>query len=115
MIYALLAMGLALIFGVLEIVNFAHGEIYMVGAMLALFLLGPLGLDYWPTILLVACAAALLGLGLFEGLLKSLRGHDFDRSILLTMRLSMVLQNGAPSFLTPTPPLVAPPYDRPPA
>lgn len=106
MIYALLAMGLALIFGVLEIVNFAHGEIYMVGAMLAVFLLGPLGLGYWPTILAVGLAAALLGLGLFEGLLKSLKGHDFERSILLTMGVSMVLQNGALYLFTATPRMV---------
>ena len=43
-IYALIAMGLSLIFGVLEIVNFAHGEFYMLGAMLAYFLTAKLGL-----------------------------------------------------------------------
>ena len=49
-IYALVAIGLSLIFGVLEIVNFAHGEFYMLGAMLAYFLTTNAGFGYWPSI-----------------------------------------------------------------
>ena len=102
-IYALVAMGLSLIFGVLEIVNFAHGEFYMLGAMLAYFLSMNAGLGYWPTVLVVTAAAVALGYVLYEALLSSLRGQSFERSILLTLGLSMVLQNGAVFLFTTTP------------
>ena len=102
-IYALVAMGLSLIFGVLEIVNFAHGEFYMLGAMLAYFLSMNVGLGYWPAVLVVTAVAVALGYVLYEALLGSLRGQSFERSILLTLGLSMVLQNGAVFLFTTTP------------
>ena len=70
-IYALIAMGLSLIFGVLEIVNFAHGEFYMLGAMLAYFLTMNLRLGYAPTVLVVTASAVCLGYVLYEALLVS--------------------------------------------
>ena len=68
-IYALIAMGLSLIFGVLEIVNFAHGEFYMLGAMLAYFLTMNLRLGYAATVLVVTASAVGLGYLLYEALL----------------------------------------------
>jgi branched-chain amino acid transport system permease protein len=105
-IYALIAMGLSLIFGVLEIVNFAHGEFYMLGAMGAYFLTTQLGLGYWPTIVAVTLGAACVGWVLYEGLLVTLRGESFERSILLTLGLSMVLQNSAVFLFTTTPRMI---------
>src|SRR3989449_9514677 len=96
-------MGLSLIFGVLEIVNFAHGEFYMLGAMLAYFLSMNVGLGYWLAVLVVTAVAVALGYVLCEALLGSLRGQSFERSILLTLGLSMVLQNGAVFLFTTTP------------
>lgn len=106
-IYALIAMGLSLIFGVLEIVNFAHGEFYMLGAMLAYFLTVNAGLGYWPTVLIVVAVAVCVGYVLYEALLASMRGANFERSILLTLGLSMVLQNGAVFLFTTTPKMIA--------
>ena len=105
-IYALVAMGLSLIFGVLEIVNFAHGEFYMLASMLAYFLTAQWGFDYWATILVVTVVGVAVGYVLFEGLLLALRGETFERSILLTMGLSMVLQNGAVFLFTTNPHLL---------
>jgi branched-chain amino acid transport system permease protein len=105
-IYALVAMGLSLIFGVLEIVNFAHGEFYMLGAMLAYFLTMNMGLGYWPTVVVVTAVAVGLGYVLYETLLASFHGGGFERSILLTLGLSMVLQNGAVFLFTTTPRMV---------
>lgn len=105
-IYALIAMGLSLIFGVLEIVNFAHGEFYMLGAMLAYFLTMNAGLGYWPAVALVTVAALVLGYLLYEVLLAPMQGGSFERSILLTLGLSMVLQNGAVFLFTTTPRMV---------
>ena len=101
--YALIAMGLSLIFGVLEIVNFAHGEFYMLGAVGAYFLTTNLGFGYWPTVATVTLTALCVGYVLYEALLVSLRGESFERSILLTLGLSMVLQNGAVFLFTTTP------------
>ena len=106
-IYALVAMGLSLIFGVLEIVNFAHGEFYMLGAMAAFFLSTGVGLGYWPTVLIVTVGAACVGYVLYEALLGSLQGEGFERSILLTLGLSMVLQNGAVYLFTMTPRMIS--------
>lgn len=106
-IYALIAMGLSLIFGVLEIVNFAHGEFYMLGAMLAYFLATGTTLGYWPTVVIVTIVALCLGFVLYEALLASLHGEGFERSILLTLGLSMVLQNGAVFLFTTTPKMIA--------
>jgi len=109
-IYALIAMGLSLIFGVLEIVNFAHGEFYMLAAMAAYFLTTNLGLGYWPTVAVVSVAGLAVGYVLYEALLASLRGESFERSILLTLGLSMVLQNGAIFLFTTTPKMIVSPY-----
>jgi len=108
-IYALVAMGLSLIFGVLELVNFAHGEFYMLGAMLAHFLTMRLRLGYPATVAVVTVAAVALGYVLYEALLVRIQGGGFERSILLTLGLSMVLQNGAVYLFTTTPRMIETP------
>ncbi|MDQ2735689.1 MAG: branched-chain amino acid ABC transporter permease [Pseudomonadota bacterium] len=102
-IYALIAMGLSLIFGVLEIINFAHGEFYMLGAMAAYFAVERLGFGYWATIAAVTVGGLCVGWVLYEALLARIEGGGFERSILLTLGLSMVLQNGAVFLFTTTP------------
>jgi branched-chain amino acid transport system permease protein len=109
-IYALIAMGLALIFGVLEIVNFAHGEFYMLGAVAAYFITSNLTLGYFGSIALVTLGAFALGAVFYETLLASAAGRDFERGILLTLGVSMVLQNGAMYLLTATPRMELTPY-----
>jgi branched-chain amino acid transport system permease protein len=104
--YALLAMGLSLIFGVLEIVNFAHGEFYMLGALAALLAINYLHLGYWTTIVVVTVAGACVGWLFHRALLGGLAGRSFERSLLLTLGLGMVLQNGALYIFTATPQIV---------
>jgi branched-chain amino acid transport system permease protein len=108
-IYALIAMGLSLIFGVLEIVNFAHGEFYMLGAMLAYFLATQLALGYWPMVAITVIVGLCVGYVLYEGLLARVSGEGFERSILLTLGLSMVLQNSAVFLFTATPRMIVSP------
>lgn len=103
MVYALIATGLSLIFGVLEIVNFAHGEFYMLGAFLAYFASTELHLNYWMTIVLVVITSLAVGYVLYKALLSTMRGANFERSMLLTLGLSMVLQNGAIYLFTSSP------------
>ncbi len=106
LIYALIAAGLALVFGVLEIINFAHGELLMVGAYVMAFALPALGGQYVPAMLVALAASALLGLILYHGFLARLRDKDFERSILVTMGLSMVLLYGCQYLFSATPKMV---------
>lgn len=92
--YALLAAGLAVIFGVLNVVNFAHGALYMLGAFAAFFLMPHTG--YWVALLAVAVIMAAAGVGLQDGLLRRLPPDGaFSRTMLLTLGLAMIIQNGA--------------------
>jgi branched-subunit amino acid ABC-type transport system permease component len=59
--YAMLSLGLAVIFGLLNIINFAHGAQYMLGAFCAWFLLNTLGLGYWPALILAPLIVGVVG------------------------------------------------------
>jgi branched-chain amino acid transport system permease protein len=90
--YAMLSLGLAVIFGTLNIVNFAHGAFYMVGAFGAFFALTALGLNYWLALVLVPLAVGAVGIVVERGLLKQLRGLDPLYGLLLTFGLSLILE-----------------------
>ena len=107
LIYALVAAGLALIFGVMEIVNFAHGEFLMVGAYAMAFAAPLFGGAYLPALATAVAASALLGVLLFDGLLARLPEKDFERSILVTTGLSMILLYGCQYLFTSTPKMVS--------
>jgi branched-chain amino acid transport system permease protein len=106
LLYALIAVGLALIFGVLEIINFAHGEFLMLGAFAMTFALPVFGLVYWPALAAAVIAAALAGLALYELFLAKLGQGEFERSILITMGISMILLYGMQYLFTATPRIV---------
>ena len=90
--YALLSLGLAVIFGLLNVVNFAHGAQYMLGAFVAWMGLQYLGIGYWWALLLTPLAVGLLG-ALFERLfLRRLYGLDPLYGLLLTFGLALVLE-----------------------
>ena len=89
-VYAVLALGLSLIFGMLTVVNFAHGAFFMVGAFLGVYFLQLTG-NFWFSLLLVPLATGLLG-GLAERfLVRPLYGRGIDYPLLLTFGLSYVL------------------------
>jgi len=90
--YALLSLGLAVIFGLLNVVNFAHGAQYMLGAFVAWMGLQYLGIGYWWALLLTPLAVGLVG-ALFERLfLRRLYGLDPLYGLLLTFGLALVLE-----------------------
>src|SRR5207249_2505082 len=74
--YAMLSLGLSVIFGLLNIINFAHGALYMTGAFAAYFLLQWAGLGYWWSLLLAPIAVGLLGVVLEKTMLKRLYHLD---------------------------------------
>src|SRR5579864_3945197 len=90
--YALLSLGLAVIFGLLNVVNFAHGAQYMLGAFVAWMGLHYLGVGFWWVLILAPLAVGLFGM-VFERLcLRRLRGLDPLYSLLLTFGLALVLE-----------------------
>ncbi|MBL0140736.1 MAG: branched-chain amino acid ABC transporter permease [Betaproteobacteria bacterium] len=90
--YALLSLGLAVIFGLLNIINFTHGAQYMMGAFAAYFLLEKLGLNYWWALVLAPLAVGFTGV-VFERLMIS-RLYKLDHlyGLLLTFGLALVIQ-----------------------
>ena len=89
-IYALLAIGLSLIFGMLTIVNFAHGAFFMVGAFLGVYFLGLTGI-YWFSLVLVPLVVGAIGLATERVLVRPLYGRGIDYPLLLTFGLGYVL------------------------
>jgi branched-chain amino acid transport system permease protein len=94
MILALVASGLTLIFGIMDVVNFAHGELFMLGAYVGVTTLAASG-SFWLALLVASGAIALLGAAIQLVVLRPLLGRDPLTTILATFGLSLVLQNYA--------------------
>ncbi|WP_407290696.1 branched-chain amino acid ABC transporter permease [Stutzerimonas zhaodongensis] len=90
--YALLSLGLAIIFGLLRIINFAHGAQYMLGAFAAFIGLNYLGVNYWMALLLSPLLIGLLGMGIERGLLRRIAGEDHLYGLLLTFGLALIVE-----------------------
>jgi len=89
-VFVLLAIGLSLIFGLLTVVNFAHGAFYMVGAYVGVAVLQAGG-NFWIALLVVPLAVGTLGLAIERWLVRPLYGRGIDYPILLTFGLAYVL------------------------
>ena len=90
--YAMLSLGLAVIFGLLGIVNFAHGALYMIGAYVAWASLEYLGLNYWAALVLAPLVVGALGALLERTLLKPLYRIDPIYGLLLTFGLALIAE-----------------------
>jgi branched-chain amino acid transport system permease protein len=92
--YALLGIGLTLIFGIMRVVNFAHGELYVFGAYFVYLTAALLGFNFFLSLLIAIVAGCLLG-GLIEvALLRPMRGADIDTIMLIMIGTMIVMQNG---------------------
>jgi branched-subunit amino acid ABC-type transport system permease component len=94
MILALVASGLTLIFGIMDVVNFAHGELFMLGAYMGVVVLALTG-SFWLALVLASLIVALIGAALQITTLRPLLGRDPLTTILATFGISLVLQNYA--------------------
>ncbi|HEY0235944.1 MAG TPA: branched-chain amino acid ABC transporter permease [Afipia sp.] len=90
--YALLSLGLAVIFGMLNIINFAHGALYMMGAFVAYFMLEYAGLNYWWALILAPLIVGLFGILLERTMLQWIAGLDHLYGLLLTFGLALIIQ-----------------------
>jgi branched-chain amino acid transport system permease protein len=90
--YAMLSLGLAVIFGLLNIINFTHGAQYMMGAFAAWFLLNKAGLGYWWSLLLVPVVVGATGMLIERTMLARLYKLDHLYGLLLTFGLALVIQ-----------------------
>jgi len=94
MILALVASGLTLIFGIMDVVNFAHGELFMLGAYIGVIVIAATG-SFWLALVVSSLTIAILGAALQIVALRPLIGRDPLTTILATFGMSLVLQNFA--------------------
>lgn len=90
--YAMLSLGLAVIFGLLDIVNFAHGALYMIGAYVAFVAMDQFGLSYWYALVLAPLIVGALGVLIERTLLKHLYKIDPIYGLLLTFGLALIAE-----------------------
>lgn len=90
--YAMLSLGLAVIFGLLNIINFAHGAQYMMGAFVAWFLLHHLGLGYWWALLIAPLVVGATGIVIERTMLQRLYRLDHLYGLLLTFGLALIIE-----------------------
>ena len=90
--YAMLSLGLAVIFGMLNIINFAHGALYMAGAMLAWMGLNYFGIGYWWSLLLAPLGVGIVGVIIERSMLQWLYKLDHLYGLLLTFGLALILE-----------------------
>ena len=91
--YALLGIGLTLIFGIMRVVNFAHGELYAFGAYTVYLVAAALGLNFFLGLVVAVIAGALLGALIEIVLLRPMRGADIDTVMLVMIGAWIVMQN----------------------
>jgi branched-chain amino acid transport system permease protein len=90
-LFVLLAIGLSLIFGLMTVVNFSHGALYMLGAYFGYTLIKYLGVGFWGALVLAPILVGVLGLAIERFLIRPLYGRSLDDPLLLTFGLSLVL------------------------
>jgi branched-chain amino acid transport system permease protein len=90
-LFVLLAIGLSLIFGLMTVVNFSHGALYMLGAYFGYSLIKYLGVSFWLALVLAPILVGVLGLAIERFLIRPLYGRSLDDPLLLTFGLSLVL------------------------
>lgn len=108
----MVALGLTLIFGLMRVINLAHGELYMMGAYLA-FALVAAGAGFWSALLVSVLAVGVLGLGLHQFAVRPLMGrHDYAvLTLLLTYGVSLILQDAARAIWGVDTHRIAPPVE----
>jgi branched-chain amino acid transport system permease protein len=105
-IYALIAVGYTMVYGILKLINFAHGEVFMIGAMVSVLLAAALGWTGGPAVLFILVAAvavcAVLGFGIELGAYRPLRNQPRLTALITAIGVSLLLQFGGQGVFGPT-------------
>jgi branched-chain amino acid transport system permease protein len=110
--YALMALGLAMIFGLMEVVNFAHGEFFVMGGVVAYAFCNVLGVDFYLTIVIVVALMFAFGAAVDRLLIRPLRGQHLLSTALVTIGLSIFLLNTMLITFGTSPQALATPFAR---
>jgi branched-chain amino acid transport system permease protein len=110
--YALMALGLAMIFGLMEVVNFAHGEFFVMGGVVAYAFCNVLGVDFYATIAIVVAIMFVFGAIVDRLLIRPLRGQHLLSTALVTIGLSIFLLNTMLVTFGTSPQALATPFAR---
>jgi branched-chain amino acid transport system permease protein len=108
--YGLMAVGLTMIFGMMDIINFAHGELYMLGGVFAYYLASQVGLNFFGAIGLAVVLVMIVGLIFDQLVLRKLRNEPTLITILVTIGLSILLQSTVMLFWGPSPQSIPSPF-----
>lgn len=92
-VYALIAAGMTMIFGVLRAINFAHGEYYMIGTFSAWYVISKLGIDYGASIVIAVAISAVIAALIGRLVMQRLVNAPFQSGVLATLGISLILQN----------------------
>ena len=100
LIYVIMALGFSLIFGIMKTVNFAHGEFYMVGAVVVLTLFGQYGVNFFVAVIVGGVVSAVLGMLLERVLVRAVVTNE-TAGMMMTMAIGIILQSSALLFFGP--------------
>ena len=108
LVYVLMALGFTLIFGIMRVVNFAHGELYMLGGFVVFVLFGTFGWNYYLTVVVAAVAVGLFGAALERLLLRPFIGRELNGMIMalaiaITLRAAAAIVFGPDEQSVPRP------------
>ncbi|MCL4424425.1 MAG: branched-chain amino acid ABC transporter permease [Firmicutes bacterium] len=102
-IYALIALGYTMVYGIVKLINFAHGDVYMVGAYLGFFAARWLGPSFFPVMIIAMVGAALLGVIIERAAYKPMRMAPRIAALTTAIGLSLLLENGTRFVIGPNP------------
>lgn len=102
-VYALIALGYTMVYGIIGLINFAHGDIYMVGAFLGFFAATLFHLSFIPTLLIAMVGSALVGVLIEKIAYKPLRNSTKIALLITAIGMSLFLENGTRLFIGPNP------------
>lgn len=100
-IYALIALGYTMVYGIINLINFAHGEVLMVGAYIGFALTGMFGFSFFPALVISMVACGILGVVIEKVAYKPLRGGSRISSLITAIAVSLFLQYGMMYFVGP--------------
>lgn len=102
-IYALIALGYTMVYGIIQLINFAHGDIYMIGAFAGFYAATTLNLSFFPTLIIAMVASALLGVVIEKIAYKPLRKSPRITLLITAIGVSLLLENGMRYIVGPAP------------